>query len=116
MTNAYDQGYEDSRTHKPSMRITKTIPDNWTRSDVMDYSAGYEDGSEAPEECEKCGMDLLPLENYPAGWPKRDRWLCAVCANTHSEPDIKDVPALVHLLYAKLLDLEKKLDMLIERN
>ena len=66
-----------------------------------------------PIECERCEMDLLPLQDYgPGRWDPgstEHRWLCEVCANTCSEPRPIDLNALVHLLYAKLLDIEKQL-------
>lgn len=67
--------------------------------------------SAPPEGCERCHMDMLPLEPYPVGYPSKDLWLCEICANLHPDSQTtKNLRIIAHILYAKLLDIETKLD------
>lgn len=81
-----------------------------------------EEEEEAPY-CDCCDCNLLPVETYTISWDKKTARYCIVCATsgvsvlsrdrdiTVSRP-IKVLGAIGHVLYAKLLDIERKLDAL----
>ena len=63
--------------------------------------------------CDRCHMNLLPVELYPGVMDAPGQRLCEVCANTYdTHPETRNPQIIGHLIYAKLLELERKIDEL----